>query len=256
MIRIIYLAAAMAGTAVWAQSGYDIMKAMDEKAMPSTTHALVKLELIDEKGDVSERVVEQWGMSEGDKSGNVIAFHSPAMVKNSRFLILSEKGKGDGKWIYLPALKKVRRIAASEGDSSFMGTEFTYDDMSSREIDDYDYTLLGEEEVDGRVCYRIESVPKPGTDSGYAKTVSWIVKDPDILTVVKIEMYAAGGEVEKVFSVQNLAQIDGFWVPLSVSMKNIANGRETRMIQDRLELNKPISPRLFTTRFLETGRVN
>ena len=246
----------MSGWYAWAEDGYSIMKAMDDKDTPSTTHALVKLELVDEKGNTSERIIEQWGMTEGDKSGNVIVFHSPASVKNSRFLILSEKGKGDGKWIFLPALKKVRRIAASEGNSSFMGTEFTYDDMSSREIDDYQYTLLGEENFDGRPCYKIESVAKPGVDSSYAKTVSWIVKDPDVLTVLKIEMYGSDGSVVKVFHVEDLQKVDGFWVPMAISMKNLGNGKETKMIQQRLELNARLNTSLFTTRFLETGKAN
>ena len=251
-LTVVFLAVSVCAYSI---DGYGVMKSVEDRKTPSTTHALVKLELIDAGGSVSERIIEQWSREEGGKDASVIVFHSPASVKNSRFLILAEEGKDDAKYIYLPALKKVRRIAASEGDSSFMGTEFTYNDMSDRELDDYDYTLLGEEEVDGRICYIVESVPKAGTDSSYFKAVAWIVKDPEILTPVKIDMYEDKDTVIKRFTVAVLENVDGFWIPTEVSMKNLKTGNETVMIQQRLELNTSVNGRLFSTRFLETGKV-
>ena len=253
---IVVVLIALAISPVFAIDGYEIMKAVDEKPAPSTTHALVRLVLIDTDGSEAERIIEQWGAESGPKTASVIVFHSPASVKNSRFLILAEEGKPDNKWLYLPALRKVRRIAASEGDSSFMGTEFSYDDLSSRDPDDYRHTLLREETLDGYLCYVVESIAKPGVDSNYSRTVSWIVKDEDILTALKIEMYDNGAEPLKVFTVKGLEEIEGYWIPMEVSMKNLSNGKETLMVQQRIVLDEPVNTRLFTTRFLETGRAN
>ena len=95
---------------VYGLDGSDIMKLVDDKEEPETTHTLLKLELIDSDGSVSERIIEQWSRTEEDRDASVIVFHSPASVKNSRFLILSGDGADDAKYIFLPALKKVRRI--------------------------------------------------------------------------------------------------------------------------------------------------
>ncbi|MDY7029898.1 MAG: outer membrane lipoprotein-sorting protein, partial [Spirochaetota bacterium] len=126
-----------------------------------TSHSLVEMKLIDEGGEVHSRVVENWSMeSAAGTDSNVIVFHSPATVKDTRFLSIENTNRDDDQWIYLPALGRVRRIAASEGDSSFMGTDFTYNDMQSREVYEDNHTLLREERFQEWDCYVVESIPK------------------------------------------------------------------------------------------------
>ena len=95
------------------------------------------MDLVDKNGDVSSRRIEQYSMDDADDLGRVLMiFHAPASVKNTRFLVMEKEGDADDdQWIYLPAMQRVRRIAASEGSSSFMGSDFSYDDMSSRDIE-------------------------------------------------------------------------------------------------------------------------
>lgn len=245
-----------AQTAGSSADAYAIMKAAEDKAAPKTTHALVKLELVDEKGGLSERVIEQW--SAEDAAGlarSVIVFHTPATVKNSRFLTVENAGRDDDKWIFLPALKKVRRIAASEGGSSFMGTEFTYDDMATRKLDDYSYRLLGSEAVGGRDCDIVEALPKDPKKSQYAKIVTWMAKDPEIRLPLRAQMYKDASTVGKTLTMEEIAQVDGYWMPLRLTMKNEETGRATRLVQQKMELDKAVDERRFTVKFLETGRV-
>ncbi len=236
---------------------YAIMKAADEKAGPKTTHALVKLELVDDKGGISERVVEEWS-AENDKglSSTVIVFHAPASVKGSRFLTVANEGRDDDTWIYLPALKKIRRIAASEGGGSFFGTEFSYDDLGSRELDDYTYKYLGSETVKGYDCHVIESTPKDPKGKQYSKIVSWMVKDPEILLPIRVDLYKDGPKPAKTMSMNELKKIGAFWTVTSLTMKNNENGKATNMIQQNIEFDKPVSSARFTTKFLETGRID
>jgi len=240
---------------LFAQDAYEIMKRVQDASSPKTTHALVQMILTDQKGDQSERVVEQW--SAEDNSGdnhNIMVFHSPASVKNTRFLTKENQDRNDDQWIFLPALNRVRRIASSEGDSSFMGSEFTYHDMESRELDDYSYEYLGMGETLGYECYKVESRPKEGVDSPYFKTVSWIAVNEEINTPLKIEIYQSESDILKILKVEEIKNISGYWTPMRLTMSNQQNNRSTTLVQQRMELDKPVNTRRFSQRFLETGR--
>lgn len=238
-----------------AQDGAEIMKRVDDQSEPKTTHALIQMILTDQNGEKNERVIEQWSAkdSNGDNH-SVMVFHSPASVKNTRFLTKENQGRDDDQWIFLPSLNRVRRIASGEGDSSFMGTEFTYQDLGSREYDDYTYKYLRRENVQGYDCYVVETRPKPGVDSSYHHTIGWVTVDESINTSVKMEIYESETELLKVMTVEDLSQVDGYWIPRSLTMKNMQNNRSTTLVQQRLELDKPVNTKRFSQRFLETGR--
>ena len=241
--------------ALQAQEGRQIMEVVDEANDPATTHALIRMELIDADGEIKERIIEEW--SAEDESGlgrSVIVFHRPASVQNTRFLVIENGDRDDDQWIFLPALKRVRRIAASEGGDSFMGTEFSYDDLKSRDIDDYDHRYLRDERAAGYDCRVVESVPKAGTGSQYGRILHWVTADEEIAADVRMELYDEEGTLIKLFQVQELEKIDGYWIPVAVRMENVKSGRATRLVQERVELDKPVNPRRFTTRYLETGR--
>lgn len=243
--------------AAYAQDGYTIMEALDSKAAPDTEHALLQMILIDQKEQQNERVVEQW--SAVDNEGNthsVMVFHSPASVKNTRFLTRENTDNDDDQWIFLPSLNRIRRIAASDGSSSFMGTEFTYDDLSSKKLDDSTYQYLRTENAQGYECYVVEARPRDGVDSNYFKTISWVTTDSEINTVVKIEMYKSETKLQKVLVVDDLKMVSGYWIPIRMTITNIENNRSTTILQQRLELDISVNPSRFTPRFLETGRTN
>ncbi len=244
-------------TLISAQDGYEIMKKMDEKTTPKTSHSLVQMILTDQHGQQNERVIEQWSAKDNNENTHsIMIFHSPASVKNTRFLTRENKDREDDQWIFLPALNKVRRIASSDEGSSFMGTEFTYSDMGSRELNDYTYKYLGEETIQGYECYIVESNPKPNTDSPYTKTISWITVDEGILTVMKAEIYKSETEILKVLLVEKISKISGYWIPTKIIMTNTQNQRSTTIVQQKLELDKAVNSQRFSQRFLETGRVN
>ncbi|MCK4514939.1 MAG: outer membrane lipoprotein-sorting protein, partial [Spirochaetaceae bacterium] len=145
--------------------------------MGQTNHALIEMRLIDEDGDESLRVIEQYGKELADGiSGSVMIFHSPASVEGTRFLTIAKDDGVDDQWIYLPALRRVRRIAASERDSEFMGTDFTYSDLSGGDIEDATYRLLREESIDGEATYVVESIPTPDSNSSYSRLIQWVSK--------------------------------------------------------------------------------
>jgi hypothetical protein len=218
-----------------------------------TMHSLVKMDLVDRDGTVSTRYVEQWSYKyEGDLEKNVVVFHAPASIKGTRFLQVEHENRDEDQWIYLPALKRVRRIAAQESGQSFMGTDFSYEDMKRRRVEEYRHELLGEEELEGFSCYVIKEHARDSSDSAYSYMVRWVPKD--IWVPIKIELYDTRGELEKVGVSRNLKQVQGYWTAFYSEMRTLNSGHRTILEFKKLVYDEPVNEGLFTTRFLETGR--
>lgn len=237
-------------------TGEEIMEKVREKDHPQSIHSAVLLEIIASDGSVQERKIESRMME--DKKGNtysLMEFKSPASVKNTRFLIKTPEEGKDDKWIFLPALGKVRRITASEGQNTFMGTEFTYDDLSSQDAEDRNYTLLKEEEYGKYLCWVVESIPKEPENNQYSKAIIWIIQNEDILSPAKTELYNREDKLIKVLTMEKYANYQGFWLPGIIKMDNLENGRSSLLHNLKTAVNKKLNPRFFTKRYLETGRV-
>ncbi|GAB6098969.1 outer membrane lipoprotein-sorting protein [Halanaerocella petrolearia] len=251
-------------TSAFATTGKEVMERVENRDTGTTMHALMGMDLIDETGEVKPRTLEVWGETYNqseDLSRTIMEFRTPASVQGTRFLQVENKNRDDDKWIYLPALGRVRRIAASQGDSSFMGSDFTYDDMETREVEEDKHKLLRQEKLGKYECYVVKSVPKDLKASQYAKRISWVTKKHSI--PVRVEMYSKKtGEVEKVMKVkQNIKKVQGIWTIFNTIMKDKETGHSTRLYVKRskagapyIEYNKRISPQRFTKRFLRTGR--
>jgi outer membrane lipoprotein-sorting protein len=204
-------------------------------------------------GKTSERLIDQF--SKKDAQGlarTVIVFQQPASVRNTRFLTV-EKSGDDDRWIFLPSLGKIRRIASSEGGGSFMGTDFSYDDMAlqTRGTDADSHRIIGEESLNGRDCYIIESVPGDG-GFGYAKYVQWIDRDTKIPW--KVELYDRRGTVVKLMEILEVKDVQGRLTPSITKMSTLAEGSSTTITMDIIKYDDPIPEGVFTTTYLETGR--
>ncbi|MEX2443165.1 MAG: outer membrane lipoprotein-sorting protein [Alkalispirochaeta sp.] len=234
-------------------TGREIAENVQNRDAGDTTHALVNMRLVDDGGQTSDRVIEQYGREDSrGLTQNVIIFHEPASVADTRFLTLENDGRDDDQWIYLPALQRVRRIAGSEGDSSFMGTDFTYDDLQTRNIDEYQYELLREEEYEGRPVYVVETTPTDPDDSPYSRLVQWV--DRERWIPLKIEFYDEDGELLKVNLVGRVERVQGYWTIINNTMENVQTGHRTELAIRRFQYNEELPDSLFTTNFLETGR--
>ena len=238
---------------LFALDGREIMDRVDKRPTGKTSHARVRMDLIDSKGKVNTRSVEMFTVKdEKDLKKLVILFHAPASVKNTRYLAVENEGRDDDKWIYLPALKRVRRIAASEGGSSFMGSDFTYDDMSDRDVDRDNHKLLREEKLDSYQCYVVESSAKDPKDSQYSKRISWVAKE--FWIPVKIELYDKKGNLLKIATMDKIDTLQGYVTPLQTTMKNLQKGTATVLSMEKFAWDESLPSSLFTTRYLETGK--
>ncbi|MDX9825455.1 outer membrane lipoprotein-sorting protein [Sphaerochaeta sp.] len=235
---------------LWAYSADEIMDKVEEQNRHSSTQARIAATIAEKSGVPSERLIDQYSITENGLSKTVVVFQKPASVKNTRFLMIENEGRDDDRWIFLPALKKIRRIAASEGDSSFIG-EITYDDMAlvGKEREN---TFLREDRVNDEDVYVIESIPVDSSKSGYSRVVTYVVKDKWL--PVRIEMFDRQNTLLKVMETLEFKEIQGIWSATKIQMANVQKGNVTTLEFQILEYGKPIPPGVFTTKFLETGR--
>jgi outer membrane lipoprotein-sorting protein len=239
---------------VFAQtSANDIIAASRERIKAETTSARTRWVLTAKDGSTAERLIDQYSKkgSKGDRA--VIVFQQPASVRGTRFLTMENQGGADDQWIYLPSLNKVRRIAASEGSGSFMGTDLSYDDVSSsnRDAGLDTHALLREENLNGRPCYVIESKPRD-TSYQYSRMLLWIDKDSKLNW--KIECYDRRNTLVKILEVLDVKDVQGFITPTVTKMSTLASGTSTTINVDIIKYDDPIPESVFTTSYLETGR--
>lgn len=216
-------------------------------------HSVVQMDLIEADGTENSRMIEEWGREKNDLAATVMVFRSPASVRNTRFLQIENEGRNDDKWIYLPALKRVRRIASSEGDKSFMGSDATYDDMETREVERDHHELLREESFSDWNCYVLKGWAKDPADSQYSHRISWI--DKETFVPVKVEMYDKQEKLLKVLKVEDLRQIQSYWTPVKTVLTNVQEDHATRLTIKKIVFDEPLPEGLFTTNFLKTERV-
>jgi outer membrane lipoprotein-sorting protein len=255
MKRIILLASLVLGASfLYAQDAASIVKAARDLAEADTTSTRSRMVITAKDGSTSERLIDQYSKDGPNGSRMIIVFQRPANVAGTRFLTMDNASGGEDRWIFLPSLGKIRRIAASEGGGNFMGTDFSYDDISSmdRDIDLDAHTVLREEALDGKACYVIQSVPKD-PDYQYSKIITWVDKARSL--IYKNEMYNRRGELIKVMEVLGYKDVQGRPTAMQTKVSTLASGTSTTIYMDIVKYDDPIPEGVFTTAYLETGKV-
>lgn len=250
-------AALIMGASVFAIDAKTVMQNVHDRTKPNFTKAAVLMDLIDKDGTTERRQVGEYGRCKDNISDAVMIFFTPASVKDTRFLQKENKGRDDDKWIYLPALRATRRVASSEGDKSFVGTDFTYDDMENREVEKDTHEMVKEEQKSGYDCYVVKSTPVDKNDQ-YLYRISWVDKKTWI--PIYIEMYDKKGKLEKTNEIKTIQQKTGtnnatYDIPTESYMKNVQTGHSTNLKIVSLEVDKPLAEGYFTPNFLNTGRL-
>ncbi len=232
-------------------------KEIDEKASdisnPDTYEMTATLTTYDAKGNKRVRDFASVSKKFGETTKTLIKFLSPANVKGTAILIYDNKNKDDDMWIYMPALRKTRRIISSEKSKSFMGSEFSNADMSRPTIDDFNYKLFRTEPYNGKTCRVIQITPKTdkiADENGFSKKIAWI--DKDKYYVYKIEFYDLDGELWKVMTVNDYQELgSGKVMSRKMEVKNEQTGRYSIMSVSKLQSGSNLTENNFTTAMLE-----
>lgn len=221
------------------------------------TEAVSKMVIYDEKQNKRERRLYQLSKltDNGDTEKKLIRFLAPADVKGTGFLTFDYRTEDDDKWLYMPAIRKTRRIISSENAKSFMGSEFSYADMTPLKVNDFKFTKLGEENVKGTQCHKIEILPlddEIADENGFSKKVSFIGKND--LVVRKDVYYDLDGELHKELIAHKIQEIDKKnhkYRLTHLVMTNLQNGRKSILTVDKIKLLRDVKDSYFTTRYLE-----
>ena len=256
MTKIAVLAAAslLSLTVAEAQpTGREIMLKADERPDGDTRQSVMTMELVNKRGSKRVRTMQSYALDQGKDTRSIMFFQKPADVKGTGFLTwnYNDEGQDDDRWLYLPAMKKTRRISGSSAKKEyFMGSDFTYDDMGNRSVDADTHVLINEESVDGIPCYVVESTPKE-SDGLYSRKVAWIRKDNYIAQ--KVLFYDKMGTLMKELHVEELELIDGIWTATRMHMQNHQRNHRTVISIDEIEYDVPLESSLFTVNALEKG---
>jgi outer membrane lipoprotein-sorting protein len=185
----------------------------------------------------------------------LVVFNSPADVKGTKTLLIEHSQGDDDMWIYLPAMKKVRRLIASNKRDSFVGTDFSYGDVIGHRVEDWLHKLVRSEVVDGKNCYVIESTPaRPeiGDQSGYSKRIGWI--DQESFIALKGEAYDLTGQLLKKFAARKIEKVDpkaNKWQPMELEAENVQDSHKTILEFKNYKANVGVKDDEFTARSLE-----
>ena len=213
--------------------------------------ARVMMKLVSKGGQERIREMTMLRKNFGEIGGNqkyFMYFFQPADVKDMTFMVYKYPAKDDDRWLFIPAINMVRRIAAQDKRSSFVGSDFTYEDVSGRDIEDDMHSLMKEEKLGGKDSYVIKSTPK-AADVDYSYKLSWIDKANHL--PLKEEYYDKRGELYKVFSADEIKDVKGFPTITRRSMKNLQSGHTTEVSYSKTDYNIGIEDSLFSERFLK-----
>ncbi len=236
-------------------------KQIADKAYDATklagAEALTTMIIMDSKGRERVRKLAQVTKlyDEDDTEKKLTRFLSPADVKGTSLLIFDYEKEDDDMWLYMPALRKTRRIVSSEKAKSFMGSEFSYADMTPPNLDEFDFRLLGEEEVGGTLCWQLEMIPlndDVADENGFSKKVSFVGKEDFVIR--KAVYYDLDGSLLKELIVKEIKLIDPERMKyrlMEMEMVNKQNERISKLKVDKIQFNPDVKDEYFTTRYLE-----
>lgn len=213
--------------------------------------------LINDQGETRQRRSANLSKIQGNgvDSKVVVRFSSPEDIKGTAFLQIEHSDGDDDLWIYLPALKKSRRLVSNNKRDSFVGSDFSYGDILLPKVDLWRHTLLRSEAVSGQDCYVIQSVPANDAvreSSGYSKRISWVRKDNFV--EAKVQYFDVSGQLFKTQLVSGYQLIDPKkqrWVALRREMSNVQSGHKTVLTFDHVASGVSLSDDAFTTRTIE-----
>lgn len=252
MITAILLLLLVSST-VFGQTGQEIMKKSGNLISLDAMEMVSTLKIYNEKG--SERIRKMATVSKkfGQTTKMIMKFTEPADVKGTAILIYDNENQSDDMWIYLPALRKSRRIVSSDKGRNFMGSEFTNADMSKPNDSDFTFKILGEETIDSKLCWKIESEPKTETlknEFGFSKRISWVDKQTYLTCL--IEYYDLKGKLQRKELLNDFRKLqDGRYFAYNMEMINLQNNRKSIMTVNSLQSGSTIQESSFTPAMLE-----
>jgi outer membrane lipoprotein-sorting protein len=199
--------------------------------------------VFDAKGKITDKrwTFERLG-SHGD-SKSVLRFTAPPEVKGVALLVVNHRDRASDQWMWTPAIERDRRIALQDRSTRFFGTDFSFEDLEERDVDQFDYSLSGDDTVDGAPCWKVVSTPREAKSSQYTRSFVWVRKDN--YAFARIENFVKEQAVRRL-NYTDIQNVQGIWTARQLEMADLRRGSRTRLTLEKLEYNAPFKDDDFT----------
>ena len=201
------------------------------------------LRVFDSKGKITDKRWSFERLGSHGQSKAILRFTAPAEVKGVALLIVNHVDRASDQWMWTPAIERDRRIALQDRSTRFFGTDFSFEDLEERDVDQYVYMLDGEETIDGAMCWRIQSTPKQTKSSQYTRSNVWIRRDNYAVARIENSVQAA---VVRRLNYSDIQNVQGIWTARQLEMADLTRGSRTRLTLDKLQYNVPLKDEDFT----------
>jgi len=230
-----------------AQDARGVVEEVQKRARVSSERYEGSLRVINARGRITDKRWRYDRLGSHGSSKAVLRFTAPPEVKGVALLILNHPQRSSDQWMWTPALQRERRIALQDRRTRFFGTDFSFEDLEERDVDQYDYRMDGEETLEGVPCWRIEARPKESKSSQYDRSLLWVRKDHYVYW--RIENFSRGSLVRRV-TYRDLENVQGIWTARTIEMADLRQGSRTVLRLDQLEYNLPMKDEAFTLQAL------
>lgn len=230
-----------------AEDARQIMAEAQKRTNASSQHYEGSLQVFDSKGKISDK---RWMFDRFGSHGNskaVLRFTSPAEVKGVALLVVNHPDRASDQWMWTPAIARDRRVALQDRSQRFFGTDFSFEDLEERDVDQYDYTLDGEESVAGASCWRIDATPRKTKVSQYTRTRIWVRKDN--YAYQQLESFIKA-EVVRRLKYSDIQNVQGIWTGRTLEMTDLRRNSRTVLKLEKLQYNLPMKEDDFTLQAL------
>ena len=201
--------------------------------------------------DSSNRVTEKgWTYARVGSHGHskvVIRFTTPAEVKGVALLVLNYPDRASDQWMWTPAINRERRVATQDRRARFFGTDFSFEDLEERDVEQYDYEMRGDDTLEGEACWKIAASPRAGKRSQYTRSISWVRKSS--YTYAQIENLD-GDTLVRRLKYRDMANIQNVWTARTIEVEDLTRKSRTVLTIDSVIYNAPVADNEFTVQAL------
>ena len=236
--------------AVRAEDARQIVTEVQKRSRVESQQYTGRLRVVDGGNRVSEKGWTYARVGSHGASKVVIRFTAPAEVKGVALLVVNHADRASDQWMWTPAINRERRVAAQDRRSRFFGTDFSFEDLEERDVDQYDYQLAGDETLDGDACWKIAATPRPGKRSQYTRSIYWVRKST--YTYARIENFD-GDTLVRRLAYRQMENVQGIWTARTLEVEDIARKSRTVLTFESITYNAPLAGDAFTVQALRRG---
>jgi hypothetical protein len=243
----ILLVVVLAGLAAWAQDARQIVEEVQRRSRTGSERYEGTLRVINARGRITDKRWQYDRIGSHGSSKAVLRFTAPPEVKGVALLIVNHPERASDQWMWTPAIQRERRIALQDRKTRFFGTDFSFEDLEERDVDQYEYRMLGEESIEGVACWRIESRPRQSKISQYDRSLLWVRKDYYVFW--RIDNFSKDRLVRRV-TYSELENVQSIWSPRTIQVADLGTGSRTVLRLEKLQYNLPMKDEAFTLQAL------